>query len=368
MGILTNPELTSFEPSTRNSGGSLQEADASIWSSSQSSRWDALPARKHSKLGVSSTVVPLGGTLPEVSLWKGLFTNLRDAMFPEKLPPLKLASQPIAVADPMAIKRSPASSAISFVMHGAILALIVWLMLQAHHQIVVPKQVAIAPVYVPPYIPPVTLPAPKPMGGGGGGGAHQLVEANKGHLPPIVKTQITPPQILQVDHPKLAAPPAVVMPQHIDIPNNNLPNLGATQSSQIVLASEGGGSGSGFGQGGGGGIGAGNGAGIGSGTVGGYGGGVMSVGGGVIAPRVIHSVEPDFTDAARRTRYQGIVSIALIVDTQGNPEDIHVTRHLGMGLDEKAIEAVRQYKFRPAMYQGHPVPVQMVLEVDFHLD
>ena len=368
MGILTNPELTSFEPSTRNSGGSLQEADASIWSSPVSNRRDTLPSRRRSKLHLSSTVVPLGGTLPEVSLWKGLCSNLRDAIFPEKLPPLELASQPIAVADPMAIKRSPASSAISFVMHGAILAFIVWFMLQAHRQIVVPKQIATTPVYVPPYIPPVTLPAPKPMGGGGGGGAHQLVEASKGHLPPVVKTQITPPQILQVDHPKLAAPPTVVMPQHIEIPNNNMPNLGATQSSQIVLASEGGGSGSGFGQGGGGGIGSGNGAGVGSGTVGGYSGGVMSVGGGVVAPRVIHSVEPDFTDAARRTRYQGIVSIGLIVDAQGNPEDIHVTRPLGMGLDEKAIEAVRQYKFRPAMYQGHPVPVQIVIEVDFHLD
>ena len=94
----------------------------------------------------------------------------------------------------------------------------------------------------------------------------------------------------------------------------------------------------------------------------------MSVGGGVTAPRVIHSVEPEFSDAARQAKYQGVVSIQLIVDTQGNPEDVHVTHRLGMGLDEKAVEAVRQYKFKPAMYQGRSVPVQITVDVDFHLD
>ena len=104
------------------------------------------------------------------------------------------------------------------------------------------------------------------------------------------------------------------------------------------------------------------------GTGGGYGGGVMSVGGGVAAPRVIHSIVPDFSPEARAAKYQGIVSIQLIVDPEGNPEDIRVVRHLGMGLDEKAVEAVRQYKFKPAMYQGHPVPVQIVVDVNFTLD
>ena len=93
----------------------------------------------------------------------------------------------------------------------------------------------------------------------------------------------------------------------------------------------------------------------------------MSVGGGVSAPQVIHSAEPEFTDDARRADFQGSAAIQLIVDAQGNPQDIVVLRHLGMGLDEKAVEAVRQYKFRPAMYQGRPVAVQMVIELDFHL-
>jgi len=111
----------------------------------------------------------------------------------------------------------------------------------------------------------------------------------------------------------------------------------------------------------------GRGNGVGPGTGGGYGGGIMSVGGGVAAPEVIHSVEPEFTQEARQANFQGSVSIKLIVDSQGNPQNVRVTRHLGMGLDEKAMEAVRQYKFKPAMYQGHPVSVQIVMDVDFHL-
>jgi periplasmic protein TonB len=308
----------------------------------------------------------VGRELPNESLFTGLLGNLRDFFFPEKLPPLELVSQPIAVSDPMAVKRSPASSMLSFLLHAGIFAALVWFILQARNHIVAPQKVEVTAIVVPPYIPPVTAPAPQAMGGGGGGGFHQPVEAVKGHLPPVEKAPINPPE-LQVDHPKLAVAPAVVMPQQIKLPDNSLPNIGMPQSTQVVMKSQGSGSGSGFGVGGGGGIGAGEGGGIGSGTVGGYGGGVMAVGGGVTAPVVIHKVEAEFTDEARRVKYQGVASVGLIVDAQGNPEGVHVVHPLGMGLDQKAVEAVRQYKFKPAMFKGRAVPVQMVIEVDFHM-
>jgi TonB family protein len=73
------------------------------------------------------------------------------------------------------------------------------------------------------------------------------------------------------------------------------------------------------------------------------------------------------TPEARGANFQGSVSIQLIVDSQGNPQNVRVVRHLGMGLDEKAIEAVRQYRFKPALYEGQPVAVQLVIDVDFHL-
>ena len=109
-----------------------------------------------------------------------------------------------------------------------------------------------------------------------------------------------------------------------------------------------------------------NGAGLGFGAS--TGGGLEQIGGRVSAPVVLHSVEAEFSDEARRAKYQGACLISLIVDVQGNPQNIRVARSLGKGLDEKAIEAVRQYKFRPAMKDGQtPVPVMITLEVDFRL-
>jgi TonB family protein len=272
--------------------------------------------------------------------------------------------RPIFATDLNAFKRDPTSNAISFAIHVVVITLVLLLAVKARTIVMLQPTTVVTPVDFKVTIPPVTLPVAKAMGGGGGGGAHEVVEASKGHLPMVAKIQITPPQIIRIDRPKLGIEPTemVKMPD-----NNNLPNFGMAQSPQVALASQGRGSGSGFGQGLGGGIGGGHGSGAGPGSGGGYGGGIMSVGGGVSAPLVIHSVEPEFTDDARRANYQGSVSIKLIVDSQGNPQDVRLIGHLGMGLDEKAIEAVRQYKFRAAMYQGHQVSVQIVIDVDFHL-
>jgi TonB family protein len=87
----------------------------------------------------------------------------------------------------------------------------------------------------------------------------------------------------------------------------------------------------------------------------------------VSAPQLIHSVEPQYSDAARQAKLSGICLIGLIVDANGLPQDVHVVRSLGHGLDEKAVEAVNQYRFKPAMYQGHPVAVQVSVQVSFKL-
>lgn len=323
-------------------------------------------ARANSGLYLCSKPFVFGKGVPEEGLFAGLISNLKDTFFPHKEPPLHLTSRPVAVADPLAVKRDPASSAVSFVLHATVISLILWLALMPHPHAVMPKQQVITPITFQPYIPP-TVPKIKAMGGGGGGGAHQVVEPTKGHLPQFQKLQTTAPQIIRVAHPILAAAPSVQIPQQIKIPDNNMPNVGSPNSPQVAMASQGSGSHSGFGQGIGGGIGAGSGGGLGAGLSGGYGGGVMSVGGGVSAPSLIHSVQPEFTDAARQAHLQGVVTIQLIVDQNGNPENIQVVRHLGMGLDQKAIDAVRQYKFRPAVYQGHPVPVRLMVDVNFHL-
>jgi TonB family protein len=269
--------------------------------------------------------------------------------------------------DPFAYQRSKASKVLSFILHAIVIGLVLYLGLQVKVVIPAVKKVTGVDItlYAPPP-PPKVMPVAPDQGGGGGGGAHQIVEPTRGK-PPEVKRDLPPvlaPQIIRIDHPKMAAEPTV----QVKLPDNsNMPNLGLAQSPQIALASQGRGSGSGFGAGLGGGLGAGHGVGNGPGSGGGYGGGVMSVGGGVSAPIVVHSVDPEFTSEARTANFQGSVTIQLIVDAQGNPQNVHVVRHLGMGLDDKAIEAVRQYKFKPAMYEGHPVAVQLVIEVAFHL-
>ena len=273
-------------------------------------------------------------------------------------------SRPIFTVDPLAVKGDKTSSAISAVVHVVAITLILAVAWNVHSAVTLKPAMVVTPVDFKITAPPPVMPVAKVQGGGGGGGAHQVVEASKGRQPIVAKQQITPPQIIRIDHPKLGVEPT----EMTKIPDNSsLPQLGISQSPQIAMASQGSGSGSGFGHGIGGGLGGGRGIGAGPGSGGGYGGGLMSVGGGVSAPQVVHSVEPAFTDEARRANYQGNVSVQLIVDSEGNPQNVRLISHLGMGLDEKAIEAVRQYKFKPAMYQGHPVAVQIVVDVDFHL-
>jgi len=161
---------------------------------------------------------------------------------------------------------------------------------------------------------------------------------------------------------KLQAPvPTIDVQKDIQIPDNPaLPNFGMANSPNVKMGSLGNGSGSGLGNG--------RGSGVGSGEGGNIGGGLYRVGGGVSAPQALNSVEAEFSDEARRAKYQGVCLISLIVDAQGNPQNPRVVRALGMGLDEKAIEAVKKYKFKPAMKDGKtPVPVMITVEVNFRL-
>ncbi len=94
---------------------------------------------------------------------------------------------------------------------------------------------------------------------------------------------------------------------------------------------------------------------------------LRKVGGGVIAPVVIDSVEPEFSDQARAAKFNGSVIVGLIVNSQGIPENVHVIRGVGMGLDENAVRAVQQYRFRPATENGNPVPVLINVEINFQV-
>jgi bla regulator protein BlaR1 len=94
---------------------------------------------------------------------------------------------------------------------------------------------------------------------------------------------------------------------------------------------------------------------------------IYHVGGDVSAPKLVFAPDPQFTEKARRAKYQGVCVISTVVDAQGNPAQVQVVRRLGMGLDKKAVEAVKQYRFTPAMRLGKPVAVEVKIEVNFRL-
>ncbi len=185
-------------------------------------------------------------------------------------------------------------------------------------------------------------------------------------MPKLSKEQIVPPAIVvRNDHPKLEVPPTVVVPPELKLPTVGA--LGDPLSKVMGPPSNGTGFGGGIGSGSGGGVGSGSGPGVGPGHGGGYGGGAYRVGGGVSAPKALYAPDPEYSEEARKAKYQGTVVLWLVVGADGQPQQIRVQRSLGMGLDEKAIEAVRQWKFEPAKKDGQAVPVMINVEVNFRL-
>ncbi|MGD0520555.1 MAG: TonB family protein [Terracidiphilus sp.] len=310
--------------------------------------------------------VAFGMALKEKPIWADLYENIRDIFFPPHLPPLELTSKPIPVPDLLAVKPNPWAIGIATTVNLAILALVIFFGVRKIIDTVNQQQLHATDIDVGEFKAPH---ADTLAGGGGGGGDRSIIDANKGHLPKIEKNPITPPQVPVVDNPKIPMQSAIDVQKNLTLPDNPLlPVIGVTKSPNVNLASNGQGSSGGMGTGSGGGLGSGTGNGYGPGFGGNAGGGLYHVGGGISAPVALNNVEAEFSDEARRAKYQGVCLISLIVDAQGNPQNPRVIRALGMGLDEKALEAVRQYKFRPAMKDGKtPVAVMITVEVNFRL-
>ncbi|HUS18855.1 MAG TPA: energy transducer TonB [Terriglobales bacterium] len=213
----------------------------------------------------------------------------------------------------------------------------------------------------------IVLPPSKDIsGGGGGGGDKSKLDASKGKPPKFDLKQITPPTaVIKNDDPKLKIEQTLAVPPEIKLPTSQT-QVGDPLSN-VLIASNGTGISSGIGTGSGGGIGSGNGRGLGPGSGAGTGGGVFRVGGGVSAPRTIYAPDPEYSEEARKAKYQGVVVLHLIVGPDGRTRDIRPMRTLGMGLDEKAIEAVRAWRFEPAKKDGQPVSVAINVEVNFNL-
>ena len=208
------------------------------------------------------------------------------------------------------------------------------------------------PMFIVPYLRP---------GHGGGGGDRSPLPASKGRLPRIAPRQFTPPLAVVLNQePKLVMEPTLVIDPDLNLPRIELSVLGDPYGRNGPPSN---------GTGKGGGIGDGDGPGLGPGKGGNIGGGLRlhSALGEISAPVLLFKVEPEFSEEARKAKLQGIVMLDGEVDTDGKMRNIRVTRSLGLGLDDKAIEAVRQWRFRPGYRDGRPVVAAAAIEVNFHL-
>jgi periplasmic protein TonB len=227
----------------------------------------------------------------------------------------------------------------------------------------------------------VFLAQPGPGGGGGGGGMKMPT--------PPPKAQRKGPQRISSPIPARRLPPPIrpapkpVEPPPVPLEAKTLPPvmapvapIAADKKEQEGLLkevpkdappSQGAGTGGGTGSGKGTGIGEGDGSGIGPGEGGGMGGGPYRPGSGVEPPRLLKEVRADYTDEARRANVTGEVVLEIVVRRDGTVGDVRILRRLGSGLEQRAIEAVRQWRFAPARLKGTPVDVIVEVAVEFKL-
>ena len=240
----------------------------------------------------------------------------------------------------------------------------------------------------------VFLVKPGPGGGGGGGGLRQPAPARPAQLKgasslkspvpvervvrrPVPEPSRPPrpmPEVRPVERP-VEPPPPVAKPDPIppvvapvvSAPADPKEQSGVLTSTAPAATSQGPGAGGGSGSGGGTGLGEGTGPGIGDGTGGGTGGGPYRPGSGIMAPTILHEVKPDYTDDARRRGLSGDVVLEIVVKSDGRVGAVRILQGLGAGLDQRAVDAVRQWRFSPARRLGTPVDVLVEVAVEFRL-
>lgn len=207
---------------------------------------------------------------------------------------------------------------------------------------------------------------PRKTEGGGGGGVRSDTPASKGRLPRAALHQFTPPVVIVRNlNPQLPMEPTLVISPDIALPTVNLAQYGDPHGVSGPL-SGGRGSGGGIGDGRGTGEGDGDGPGLGPGEGGGV-TGDSRIQGTATEPVLLWKIEPEYTEDARKAQLQGTVVLHIEVDTRGQARNITVRQSLGLGLDERAIEAVLRWKFRPGYRNGKPLVTAALVQVNFRL-
>ena len=293
----------------------------------------------------------------------GFGYRIKEFFSPSKQPALPPGIQPVKVKEIWSKDENFGWSQLTAIgLHVVIIALIalplIWKM--EHPVDAKTKTVDVTPLDLSPYVSKLPAGAQK-AGGGGGANDHTLTPVNKGKLPKFKWTQFTPPQIkIENEHPKLAMDPSLLGPPDLKVPSPNMSTFGDPLASALSDS---------LGHGNGTGIGSGTGGGLGPGEGGGTGGGAFRAGvNGVGVPVCLYCPIPQYSDEARKAKYQGTVVLQVTITTDGKAINISVVKGPGLGLEEKAIEAVKGWKFKPAVGpSGKPVATIVPIEVTFRL-
>jgi periplasmic protein TonB len=215
------------------------------------------------------------------------------------------------------------------------------------------------------YTPELRL--PKVGQGGGGGGKHQPTPASIGELPRGADKQLVPPTAEPPKNPDptLIVESTIVAPQ-LTLRPLNLLNIG-DPNGVIGPPSSGPGKGGGIGDGDGRGDGSGKGPGGIKGEDGGCCEGIYHITGGMVAPKLVYQVTPEYSEEARKARFEGTVVLEAVIRRDGTIDVVHLLRSLGFGLDQNALEAVKKWRFKPATKNGIAVDSFLNVEVRFNL-
>lgn len=225
----------------------------------------------------------------------------------------------------------------------------------------------------------VFLVSPGPGGGGGGGGMKMKTPPPRAErkgpekissplparkLPPPMRPEPKPPEPPKPLEAKQLPPVMAPIPtKQAEAQDRE----GVLAKAPETVASQGSGTGGGAGAGQGTGLGPGDGSGVGDGSGGGYGGGPFRPGSGVEPPRLLREVKANYTDEARRANIAGEVELEIVVRRDGTVGDVKIIRGLRGGLNERAVQAVRQWRFAPGRMKGVPVDVVVEVGVEFKL-
>ena len=315
----------------------------------------------------SSAPVPKGPVNSRLAVawganFGGFGDRIREFFSPTKSAPLPPGIKPVKVKDIWSKDENFGwSQIIAFGVHGLLLfaLLVVPIFISVSPSTEAKNKLDVTPLDISPYLAKLPAGANK-AGGGGGANDHTPTPVNKGKVPKFRMTQFTPPQVHPIPDPKLAMDPSLLAPPDLKIANLNAPTFGdplANANSDSL------------GHGNGTGIGSGDGGGLGPGSGGGTGGGAFRAGvNGVGSPVCIYCPLPEYSDEARKAKYQGSVTLDVLVTIDGRVMDPRVIKGPGLGLEEKAMAQVKNWKLKPAIGPtGKAVNARVIIEVAFRI-